>query len=72
MVAGSSPVSLAVVVVAQWVEHRIVVSRVVGSNPISHPRGGDGVKRGARITFAMSQVMLAAQPQRTNESLETI
>ena len=37
VVAGSSPVSLAVVAVAQMVERRVVVSVVEGSNPFSHP-----------------------------------
>jgi hypothetical protein len=34
-----------VVVVAQLVERRVVVSGVVGSNPIDHPCRGDEVKR---------------------------
>ena len=36
---GSSPIGLAyMVAVAQMVEHRIVISTVVGSSPIGHPK----------------------------------
>ena len=35
---GSSPISLAMVAVAQLVEHRIVSPTVMGSSPISHPK----------------------------------
>jgi hypothetical protein len=41
-----------VVVVAQLVERRVVVSGVVGSNPIDHPCSGDEVKRAAYNAFA--------------------
>ena len=68
MVAGSNPVSLAMVVVAQLAEHRIVVSRVMGSNPISHPCGGDGVKRGAQMPFTVSRHLRGSQTQ-TSEPL---
>ena len=37
VVAGSSPVGLAMVVVAQSAERRIVVPKVEGSSPFNHP-----------------------------------
>ena len=39
VVAGSNPVSLAMVVVAQLVERWIVVPKAEGSSPFSHPVG---------------------------------
>ena len=38
VVAGSNPVGLAMVTVAQLVERRVVVSVVEGSSPFGHPK----------------------------------
>ena len=38
VVAGSNPVGLAMVAVAQLVERRVVVSVVEGSSPFGHPK----------------------------------